>query len=95
MLSMPHPTGLAEVLRKCCYQIHGFQCEIDASASVYSVLSERSILPYAPAGRHMAPESEGCLYAYGGGACAPMAMGGIPPESQFSWRSGSYLIMSF
>jgi hypothetical protein len=52
-------------------------------------------LPYAPAGRHMAPETKGCLYAYGGGACAPMAMGGIPPESQFSWLSGSYLIMSF
>jgi hypothetical protein len=38
-----------------------------------------NILPYAPAGHHMAPETEGCLYAYGGGACAPMAMGGIPP----------------
>jgi hypothetical protein len=43
----------------------------------------------------MAPETEGCLYACGGGADAPMAMGGIPPESQFSWLSGSYLIMSF
>jgi hypothetical protein len=52
-------------------------------------------LPYAPAGRHMTPETEGCLYAHGGRASAPMAMGGIPPESQFSWLSGSYLIMSF
>jgi hypothetical protein len=33
----------------------------------------------------MAPESESCLYPFGGGACDPMAMGGIPPESQFSW----------
>jgi hypothetical protein len=52
-------------------------------------------LPYAPAGHHMAPETEGCLYAYGGGASAPMAMGGISPEPQFSWLSGRYLIMSF
>jgi hypothetical protein len=45
----------------------------------------------------MDPKTEDCLYPWGGGvaACAPMAMGGIPPESQFSWLSGRSLIMSF
>jgi hypothetical protein len=66
-----------------------------SSKENFGMKYDTNCLPYAPAGRHMAPETEGCLYAYGGGACAPMAMGGIPPESQFSWLSGSYLIMSF
>jgi hypothetical protein len=43
----------------------------------------------------MAPKTEGCLYPCWGGACDPMAMGGIPPEAQFCWLSGRYLIMSF
>jgi hypothetical protein len=28
---------------------------------------DTNCLPYAPAGRHMAPKAEGCPYAYGGG----------------------------
>jgi hypothetical protein len=65
------------------------------SKEKFGMKYDTNCLPYAPARRHMAPETEGCLYAYGGGASAAMAMGGIPPESQFSWLSGSYLIMSF
>jgi hypothetical protein len=32
----------------------------------------------------MAPQMGVCLYPCGGATCAPMAMGGIPPESQLS-----------
>jgi hypothetical protein len=52
-------------------------------------------LPYVSAGCHMAPQTEGCLYQCGGGACDPMATGGMPPESRFSLLSGSDLIMLF
>jgi hypothetical protein len=66
-----------------------------SSKENFGMKYDTNCLSHAPAGRHVAPETEGCLYAYGGGASAPMAMAGIPPESQFSWLSGSYLIMSF
>jgi hypothetical protein len=42
----------------------------------------------------MSPLMGVCLCPCGGGTCAPMAMGGTPPESQLSWRSGRYLIVS-
>jgi hypothetical protein len=38
-------------------------------------------------------DPEVCLYPCEGAACAPTAMGGIPPESQFSWLSARYQIM--
>jgi hypothetical protein len=65
-----------------------------SSKEYFGMKYDNNYLPYAPAGRHMAPETEGYLLI-NCGASAPMAMGGIPPESQFSWLSGSYLIMSF
>jgi hypothetical protein len=50
-------------------------------------------LPYVPGELRMDPKTEVCLYPCGGAACAPMALVGIPPESQFSWHFGRYLIM--
>jgi hypothetical protein len=60
----------------------------------HPVLSCPCSLPYVPGEVRMDPKTEISLYPCGGAACAPMAMGGIPPESQLSRFSGRYL-MSF
>jgi hypothetical protein len=46
--------------------------------------------PYVSGEVRMDLKTEVCLYPCGGAACAPTAMGGISPESQFSWLSGRY-----
>jgi hypothetical protein len=54
-----------------------------------------TFLPYVPGEVRMDPKTEVCLYPFGVAAGGPIAMGGIPPESQFSWLSGRYLIVPF
>jgi hypothetical protein len=107
-MGLPWPNTTVRSLSRCAHLPHPCLHELGANAadiaqhhvqatppSLHSHIQVLIIIPYAPQRSHMAPQMAVCLYPCGGATCAPMAMGGIPPESQVSWLSGRLLIMSF